>query len=374
MSSIEPSQRVDRTSGSASQGSAWSFRIATVAGIPIRIHFTFVLMLMWIAMLAYKQESRVFAWLLPSIFVCVVLHELGHALTAKAFGVNTRDITLYPIGGIAMLESRPKPKEEFWIALAGPAVNVAIAAAIAPLLIFFEGKLPQVFTGLEGTSYLQGLFLANVYLPLFNMIPAFPMDGGRVLRAALAMVMPEHRATRLAGAIGQLLAMGIGFVGLMVPSIVLILIAFFVFVGAGQEVQVSLGYMLISGRKVRDAMMTKFRTIESGASLAQASAMLLEGSQHCFPVVFGDEVLGLLTREDIIRGLATEGPTAYVAGHMSREVTRLSPDQPLEVVLEGLSLSDGRPALVFDEEGRLVGLVTAENIAEFLMVQQALRR
>lgn len=353
--------------------SPWSFPIAKVAGIPIRIHFTFVLLLVWIGMLAYKEESRVYALLVPSVFFCVVLHELGHALVARIFGVKTRDITLYPIGGVAMLESRPKPREEFWIALAGPAVNVVIALIILPFLSLETGSLQSILRGQGGETYLQGLFVANVYLPLFNMIPAFPMDGGRVLRSLLAMVLPEVRATQIAGTIGQLLAMGLGLWGLMVGWVGLVLIAFFVFFGAGQEVQATVGMSLVAGRTVGEAMITNFVTIESGASLSTASQLLLEGSQHCFPVGFGDEVIGLLTREDIVRGLAQEGPGAYVAGHMSRDFVRLSPDEPLESVLERLGGPDRRPALVF-EDGKLVGIVTAENVAEFLMVQQALRR
>jgi Zn-dependent protease/CBS domain-containing protein len=354
-------------------GSPWSFKVATVAGIPVRIHFTFLLLLVWIGLLAYREESRVMALLLPAVFFCVVLHEFGHALVGRAFGVETRDITLYPIGGVAMLASRPKPKQELWIALAGPAVNVVIAGIVFALYFAVAGKPPSLQLGMQGKSFFDGLYAVNVALPIFNMIPAFPMDGGRVLRALLAMAMPEVKATQIAGAIGQVLAMGLGFYGLIEPNIVLVLIAFFVFVGAGQEVQSTLGLSLLSGKLVSDAMVTDFRTIESGANLGQASEMLLEGSQHAFPVQFGEEVLGLLTREDIIRGLSREGSGAYVAGHMSREFARLAPSDPLESALEVLAKAEHRPALVFEGDD-LVGIMTAENLAEFMMVRKALQR
>jgi Zn-dependent protease/predicted transcriptional regulator len=363
----EPTQR-----NAPRPASPWSIRIATVGGIPVRIHLTFLLLLAWIGVLAYRQESRVFALLLPAIFFCVVLHELGHALVAKAFGIGTRDITLYPIGGVAMLEGRPKPVAEFWIALAGPAVNVAIALVIGIAYFFATGKVPSVLDGWGGSSFFEGLYAANVLLPVFNMIPAFPMDGGRVLRSFLAMFMPEVRATEIAGGIGQFFAMLMGFYGLLSGNILFVLIAFFVFMGAGQEVQMYQGLSLISGRRVEEAMMTRFRTIEHGQDLAAASRMLLEGSQACFPVLSNGEVVGLLTRENIVRGLTEEGPSAYVAGYMQREFPIHQVHEPLEKVLEGGDGSNRLPALVYSD-GRLAGILSSDNFGEFLMVRQALK-
>ena len=349
---------------------AGSLKIASVAGIPIRLHWTFILFMAWILYLGQNEQFRMLAWLLPAIFLCVVLHELGHALTAKRYGIKTRDITLYPIGGVAMLHGRPKASQEIWIALAGPAVNVAIALFLVPVIYAVEGELPPVGISLENRSFLQGLFIANVALPLFNMLPAFPMDGGRVLRGILSLKMPEMRATRIAGAVGQGMAITLGFVGIFTNYFFLIIIAFFVFWGAGQEISASLGFSLVSGRRIADAMMTQFRVVGSGESLGKASQMLLESAQQDFPVVWGVEVLGLLAREDIVRGLATEGPEAYTAGHMKREYKRLAPSDPLEKALESFTQQDRSPVLVMEGDS-LVGMVTAENLAEFMMLEQA---
>lgn len=351
--------------------SPWSFRLLTVSGIPIRIHFTFVLFMAWIALFTSRSGGLFWTGLVLAVFGCVLLHELGHALTARRYGVQTRDITLYPIGGVAMLEGRPKPREELWIALAGPAVNVVIAAVLAVVLLVTEGGVPRPSLFLEGRSFLGALFTANVTLVLFNMIPAFPMDGGRVLRSLLTYRMDEARATQIAGTIGQGLAIVLGFVGLIVfQAPLMMLVAFFVFLGAGQEVQATVTRSFVAGHRVADAMQVRFRTMPNGASLEQAAEMLLAGSQHDFPVVAGDEVVGILTRNDIAQALATGGPTAYVAGFMRREYKAVTPDVPLEVAIDMFTKDDPSPLLVM-QDGELVGMVTSENLSEFIMLEHA---
>jgi len=349
--------------------SPWSLKVASVAGIPIRLHFTFLLFLAWIVFLGRQQGSVLSMILVPSIFVCVLLHELGHALVARRYGVTTKDITLYPIGGLALLNERPKARDELWIALAGPAVNVAIALITGVALLIMNGTIPMPTLVLTGRSYLSALFAANVVLAVFNMIPAFPMDGGRVLRSMLALHMSEARATRLAAGVGQLLAIVLGFIGLATGQIVLMLIAFFVFVGAGQEATQSQGVELVTGHTVQDAMITMLATLESGSTLDQAATMLLETHQHDFPIVLGDEILGVLARADLVRALAAEGTSGYVAGAMNREYRVLEPSDPLEKAFSMLT-EDRAPILVM-EDRRLLGMVTLENLSEFLMIEQA---
>lgn len=368
MSEVQGQQQSDQPRRAST---SLSMRVLTVAGIPIRIHVTFLLLLVWIFMQGGQNLGMVLFVIL--LFLCVVLHELGHALVAKRFGVQTRDITLYPIGGVAMLQGRPKPVQEFWIALAGPAVNVVIAGVLAGSIFFGTGHLPDLQQITERSPVTDLLLSSNLLLAAFNMVPAFPMDGGRVLRAVLAFWLTEARATQIAGAIGQTLALAFGFIGLYNGNLIWILIALFVFLGAGQEVQTTVGLSFMAGKRVKDAMLTGFQTIESGSSMDDAATLLLAVSEHDFPVVAGEEVIGVLSRTDIARGLATDGPSGYVAGHMNREFARVSPETPLENAFDMFADSDGAPVLVMDGD-RLVGMLTSENLSEFIMLEHARSR
>ncbi len=346
--------------------SPWSFRLLSVSGIPIRIHFTFLLFLVWIYL--QSQGQLMSFGLIVAVFVCVLLHELGHALTARKYAIETRDITLYPIGGVAMLDGRPSAKAELWIALAGPAVNVVIAAILAVVLFVARGGAGFAIANVPH-SFLAALLTANVWLVVFNMIPAFPMDGGRVLRSLLARRMDETKATQAAAAIGQGLAIAAGFYGLISSNPILMIIALFVFIGAGQEASMSVTRSFLQGHTVRDAMQQRFRTIPHGSKIETAAEMLLAGSQHDFPVTLDDEVLGMLTRNRIAEGLATAGPGGYVANHMNRDVKSVAPTIPLEEAIE-LFGGDQTPILVM-EDGQLIGMVTQENLSEFIMLQHA---
>ncbi|MEJ5170506.1 MAG: site-2 protease family protein [Fimbriimonadales bacterium] len=348
--------------------SPWSIRLATVRGIPIRLHFSFFLLLVWIGIVSRGQANAVVNIL--ALFGCVLLHELGHALTAQKFGIRIKDITLYPIGGVAMLVDRPKPKQEFWITVAGPAVNVAIAIVVGALLAARGVRPESLQASVEAGAVLPYLLVANVMLAVFNMIPAFPMDGGRILRAILAMNMPHAKATRIAGTIGQGLAILFGFLGLFTGQIVLMIIAFFVFVGAGAEMGQAAGLALTEGRTVREAMFTRFSVLQHGDTLARAAELLLSTTQSDFPVMSGSEVVGVLSRDAIVRGLAEAGPGGYVAGYMDRNLEYIEGAEPLSKALERLS-SNPRGLLVVTEGGIPVGLINAENLGEFLMLQQA---
>ena len=218
---------------------SWSIKFARVAGIDLKIHITFLLFLVWIGFTYFSIGGAVAArqgvLFILLLFACVLLHELGHALTAKGFGIRTTDITLLPIGGVARLERIPnEPKQELLIAIAGPAVNVVIAV----LLIFYLGQRAAMsdFEDIHTprVTMLSKLASVNIGLVLFNLIPAFPMDGGRILRSILAMRMNYLRATEIAARIGQTLAIAFGIVGFFYNSF-LIFIAFFVYMGAQQE-------------------------------------------------------------------------------------------------------------------------------------------
>lgn len=353
-----------------------ALRIATVAGIPIRLHFTFLLFLLWIYVASPSSGRLVSVGYVLTVFLCVVLHELGHSLVALRCGIPVADITLYPIGGVARIEKRPKARQELGIAVAGPAVNVVIAAGLAVVLAA-QGKLPLAADllhfggGLPG--FVAGILKANVWLVLFNLIPAFPMDGGRVLRAALALNMPPSRATRIASGIGQSIAIAAGVWAVMShpPQWFLMFIALFIYIGAGQEASSYEQAALVEGVPVRNAMMTDVRTLTVGNTLKEAADVLLDTAQHDFPVLHGDQVQGVLTRNGLLRGLSQAGPSGYVAGAMSRQFASAAPDDDLGEMMPTLQSQPG-PLLIMDPDqpGRLLGLVTSENIQEYFAVKQ----
>ena len=366
-----PGQTAPGPSPAPTQNDPWAVRIATVAGIPIRLHFTFLLFLLWIGLARRSAGSGLSVVFVVTIFACVVLHELGHSLVAMRYGIPVSSITLYPIGGVASIEKRPKPKQELWIAVAGPAVNVVIAAAAVDRA--GPAHRPAVVAdltqhGASGRIFAERVMLTNVILVVFNLIPAFPMDGGRVLRAVLAMNMPPVRATQIASGIGQFIAIAAGLLALFSGQLWYLLIAFFVYMGAGQEAGAYRQAALIEGVHVREAMITDVRTLSVGNTLKEAADILLDTSQHDFPVLHGDGVQGLLTRNDLLRALAEQGPGGYVAGAMNRRFVAAGPDDDLGEALPRLQATPG-PLLVLDGD-RLLGIVTGENVAELFAIRQ----
>jgi Zn-dependent protease/CBS domain-containing protein len=314
-----------------------------------------------------------------ALFTCVALHELGHALCAARYGIKTASITLYPIGGIARISERPKPRQEFWIALAGPAVNVVIAALAALVMMAQHIRPPSIGWTIHWTSSISAtLYQANIVLALFNLIPAFPMDGGRVLRSLLAIFgMPTTRATNTAAQIGQIAALAAGIFGIFHADWILVFIAFFIYIGAGQEAQMVRQETALTGVPLSNVMVTNFETLQPGASLREVAERLMHTSQHDFPVLLGEEVVGLMTRDRLFRTLSSSGPDAYVGGNMIREFNRADPDRDLSDIIRettraGRSLAQILPLLVLDTGGRLRGMVTAENLAEFLAIQRIL--
>jgi len=296
-----------------------------------------------------------------SLFLFVLLHELGHALTARRYGIKTLEIVLYPIGGVARLEKMAEPKAELAIAAAGPLVNIVLGGAIF---------LGIAYAGLGGTAseLLGRMAMVNFYLAGFNLLPAFPMDGGRMLRAGIAIAKGEEVATQIASRIGRWLAVMMALYGIIAGHIFLLLIALLVFLAATQEGAVSEGRALTAGTPVRAAMITEFHTLPHGSTLREAAQLLIATTQQDFPVVHGEQVVGLLDRTAFVRGMAGEGPEAYVSAVMNRDYVRLAPDRDLAESLPAMAEA-GPCALVMDEE-RLLGLLTRENIAEFLMIRK----
>lgn len=350
---------------------SWSWRLARIAGIDVYVHATFVVLLAWIALLHWNQGQSLAAvaegvGYVLALFGCVVAHEYGHALTARRYGIRTQDITLLPIGGLARLERMPdKPSQELRVALAGPAVNVVIAAILYGWLAatgWHDGTELGITTG----GIVPRIMAANVFLVAFNLLPAFPMDGGRALRALLATRMPYADATRLAASIGQGMAMFFGFLGLF-GNPMLIFIALFVWIGAGQEASMVQVKTALAGVPVRGAMLTHFRTLATDHTLGDAVDLLLAGSQQDFPVTEEGRLVGMLSRSDLIAALGAAGRGAQVGAHV-RRCGVAGPDELLEPVLARLQGETCRTLPVLSGD-KLVGLLTLENVGELLMVQ-----
>ncbi len=358
----------------------WSLNLGRLAGIRIQLHVTFLMFVAWIAisrglLTGHLPQALAAVALLLLVFLCVLLHELGHALTARRFGIRTRDITLLPIGGVARLEHMPdQPSQELIVAIAGPLVNVAIAAVLALAGRALHHDLVQQ---IQRGAMLETLLGFNVIMVLFNLIPAFPMDGGRVLRALLAMRIGRERATRVAATLGQIVAFGFAIVGLFGPAPfgpnpMLLFIALFVYLAAGEERAMVLTRASIEGLPVRAAMLTEFHQLEVHEPIETAVRHLMAGSQQDFPVLDDGRPVGVLTRDQLVHAITRHGMQAPVGQAIRADDSRVEADAPLDEVLARLRQT-GRAAMPVTEAGRLVGLLTIDNVGDLLLVRQALR-
>ena len=354
----------------------WSYTIGRIAGTAIKVHVTFLLIVGWWALIGYSEggpeAALTSALALLALFACILLHEFGHILMARRFGVRTPDVILLPIGGVARLERIPdEPRQELLIALAGPAVTLAIAGILLAILRL-TGSHAEVARLNENQPFLAQLVSVNLYLLLFNLIPAFPMDGGRVLRALLASRLGLLRGTRIAATLGQTFAVLGGLYGITKPEPLLVLVAFFVFLGANAEAATVETRLAGQGLQVSQMMVTDFRTIPVYATLNQAVELLLSGEQREFPVVDNlGRTEGILTRDNLIRGLSQKGPSSTVAEAMTSGVPSVQPTLGFQEALDRLRASR-LPALpVVDVRGVLVGLLTMDNITDLLLVRRA---
>jgi len=364
------------------------FHIATISGIPIYIHWTFGLLILWIVLSALFSSGGDWGYagwrvlLVGGLVVSVILHELGHAFAAAAFQIPTRDITMYPFGGVASIEKLPeKPLQELIIALAGPLVNFLIIGFISAGLflggIGWERDIGYYF-GLHRPNvvdYFFQLAYLNFFLAVFNLLPAFPMDGGRVLRAILAMRFPYEKATAVAAMAGQVFAVLFALLGIF-GNPILILIGFFVYIAAENEKKAVEGRAALKGLRARDALMVEYPVLSTTAILQAAIEALLGSQARSFLIVdpLGQPV-GTLSRERLIealhRGMPPSTPITQV---MDERLITVSPDAPLGEIMEILQREEIPFVLVVDKTGgasRLLGLIDAENIAEFLLIKKA---
>jgi Zn-dependent protease/CBS domain-containing protein len=353
---------------------SWSLTIGRFGSTTVRVHLTFFLLLAWIGVSAWQQggapAARDSLLFIVLIFACVLLHEFGHILVARRFGIETPDVTLWPIGGVARMPRMPeKPGQELAVAIAGPMVNVVIAF----LLFLVIGRIqPDYLARIDDPriSLVARLAAANIFLVVFNMIPAFPMDGGRVLRALLAMKLGRARATQVAAFLGQALAFAFGFLGLVGGNPLLLFIGIFVYIAAAGEAQMSAFNEAARGLLVGDAMETRFNAIPVEASLADAVETLLATAQHEFPVVDGfGKPVGVLVREDILSALKDHDREASITTIMRAPVETVRPNASLAGVLDKLREPQAGTLAVTDPEGTLVGLLTRQNLSELMMIK-----
>jgi Zn-dependent protease/predicted transcriptional regulator len=352
-----------------------SLFLGRISGIKIFIHWTFLILIFWIigSGVARGLDTIAILWYLVfvlAIFACVVLHELGHALTAKQYHIPTKDITLLPIGGLARFEKLPEePKKELIIAIAGPIVNFAIAG----IIYVFWDKTPFSPEDLQIITAENFVFLfmsVNLFIGLFNLIPAFPMDGGRILRAALSFKLNRVKATRIASFIGQILAIGFVFIGFFV-NIFLILIGIFVYLGARAEADYVQSQSLLKDYYVRDVVMTDYYTLKPADTIEVATQTMLNSQAKDFLVVDeNNTVTGTLSRNRIIKALSEAGKETPVSKAMDQEVIILNPQLPLQEFFNKLNQHRDKIFPVL-ENGKLLGVLDAENVIEFLMIRQA---
>ncbi len=381
----------------------WSWKIGHLAGIAVYLHATFLILLAYVGIDNYLRGG---GWggllyilvLLTALFAIIVLHELGHALAARRYGINTRDITLLPIGGVARLERMPEdPKQELVVALAGPAVNVVLVFVCGLGMVLLVGlsafgtsfdqglrQFTSTFSGrprltslddvpVLGAAFFGQLMLVNVSLVLFNLLPAFPMDGGRVLRALLAMRMDYVKATNVAAAVGQGMAFLFGFWGLFSQNPFIVFIALFVYMGASAEASMVEMRWVLGGVPVSRAMITRFQTVTPQTPLREVIDHILAGYQQDFPVLDGGRFVGMLERGDVLAALKRQGRDEPVAAAVRPDCQSADATEMLSRVFERLQ---GREchALPVMQDGRLVGVIDMENLGEFIAIRSAIHQ
>lgn len=356
-----------------------NLNLGSISGIKIIVHWTFFFLIAWIVFSELHRggttESIVFnVVLVLAVFACVVLHELGHALTAKHFGISTKKITLLPIGGMASLERIPEsPKQELLVTLAGPLVNVAIAILLyflVPVNTFMHLNFTETLETLMGftlQNFLFYLFLVNIGLVLFNMVPAFPMDGGRILRALLAMKTNRAKATQIASNIGQFIAVLFLLLGLLFNPF-LIIIALFVFLGAYGENQMVQHLALLKGHSVEEAMLTNISTFKPDDSIDLVVNKIISGTENNFVVIENHQIKGILYHKDIIEN---SNKNVLVKDIMDTTFNTVKNTDSLSKIYD-IIFSEKKPFVPVLKEEKLIGVIDATNLNEYILLQAKL--
>ena len=347
-------------------------------GIKISVHWTFLFLIAWVVIVDIQrglnlQQTLLSILFILALFVCVVLHELGHSFTAMRFGAEVKSITLLPIGGMANISKLPEtPKEELLMTIAGPAVNVVIALVLYGILSAFGNVDFQEtnFTAITGDNFLTMLLFVNLFIVAFNLIPAFPMDGGRILRALFSFRMDKLKATRLAKIAGQVFAVAFIFVGLFLNPF-LVIIGIFVFLGANAEYKTLKFSEFLKSYTVSEAIITDYYTVHPEAPLEEAAEQFLHHQINGLLVSGGNEPLGILTKNDIIKGLSEEGKNIPVKQVMSVDFETVGPSEPLDKVFQRMQTKKSLMVPVMKND-RILGILDMDTLQQFILVKSAM--
>ncbi len=348
-----------------------AYPIGKLFGIPIKVHITFIFLLLFMSiMISHAGADISFLYgmfIIVLIFLCVVLHEVSHSLVAKHFGINVRDIILLPIGGVAQIEEMPEdPKEEILIAIAGPLLSLTLSAIFLILSILVYGK-SKIEIDIFSKNILMTLFTINLVLGIFNIFPAFPMDGGRVLRGVLALFMNHLKATKIAVSIGQLFAIFFIFFGIFY-NWWLILIGFFIYLGASSEEKMAEIRASIQGIPVRNAMLTNFTVLRPNQCLGDAIDKIIHTFQDNFPILDGDKVIGILTKQKLFKAIQENPIDTPIEEVVDKEYVTIHPDMPMSVLLKHF-MEGNIPIILVMENDKLVGIINLEQIGKFHLLK-----
>ena len=349
----------------------WSIKLGRILGINIQVHFTFFLILVWGAINFGNGAGPAYGVVVTlALFSLVFLHELGHSVAAMAYGIGVKDITLLPIGGVARLERMPeKPVQELVVALAGPAVNVFLALVLFPIVLWISGGPVSLLLSLRSEPGLAGLlaFLltANISLAIFNLLPAFPMDGGRVFRALLGLFLDFRRATSVAVTVGRTLAVGLGIFALINGQFFLAMIAVFIFTASGQEGQAVATRGVLREVRVSQALSRNTVSLSPSATVGQAAAMVMRGHRADFAVVdpFSRQLLGVVSSSDVARAVDRNQWSSPLSDVMrpAERLPKVTPNTPLSEVNDQLAEASSRVAAVYDGPF-FQGLISTDDV------------
>ena len=356
----------------------WSFKLVRIAGIDVSVHLTFFLLLLWFAISSWQQSQQISNVLMSLAFIlvlftCVVMHEFGHALTARRFGIKTNGITLLPIGGVAALEKMPEdPKQEILVALAGPAVNVVIASLLWLYLAFTNVSLSAEDLAAGNIPFLYQIMLINIVLAVFNLLPAFPMDGGRVLRASFALFMPHNAATQRAAKIGQIFAGVMMLVGIFYNPW-LMLIAVFIWISASAEASMENIQSNLMDIRAEQAMITDYQNLDINDVLQKAIDLTLHSNQKDYPVLVNGEACYVLSQSDLFSALQQHAPQTPLRDLKLEEITVIDGHEKIKDLLRDV-YNIKKPLLAVKKQGRIIGIINLDNIMELIKIESALKK